>query len=93
MKRRTGLLLPLLAFPTLFASACKDTAKISKTQASGHVAFLAEIAAKDVAEVRTGLPQGADLLGAAWKADAAVGTDLKAAADALEIARPTITGS
>ncbi|HEX7668059.1 MAG TPA: hypothetical protein VF395_00665 [Polyangiaceae bacterium] len=85
MNRRTWLLLPCLV--TLLVSACKDTAKISKTQASAHVAFLAEIATKDVAEVRTGLPQGADLLGAAWKADPAVGTDLKAAADALEVAR------
>jgi hypothetical protein len=87
MNPRTWLLLPLIAFAALLSSACKDTAKISKTQASGHVAFLAEIATKDVAEVRTGLPQGAELLSAAWKVDPAVGTDLKAAADALEIAR------
>lgn len=84
MNRRTCLLIPLLA---LLVSACKDTAKISKTQASAHVTFLAEIATKDVAEVRTGLPQGAALMAAAWKADPAVGTDLKAAADALEITR------
>ena len=86
MKRRTWLLALALAL-TLVAPACKDTAKISRTQASAHVAFLAETVTKDVEEVRTGLQQGADLLAAAWKADPSMATDLTAAADALQMTR------
>jgi hypothetical protein len=84
MNRSTLLLLPLL---TLCVFACKDSAKISKTLATAHVAFLAEIATKDVAEVRAGLPPGAELMAAAWRAEPSLGTDLKAAAEALQITR------
>jgi hypothetical protein len=83
--KRTALLLLVLA--TTVAPACKDTAKISMSEASAHVAFLAEAVSRDVEEVRLGLPQGADLLAASWKADPSLVTDLKAAADALEATR------
>jgi hypothetical protein len=84
MSRRTLLALLTLS---LLSPSCKDTAKISMTQASTHVAFLAENATKDVEEVRTGLPQGADLLAASWKADPSIGTDLNALSDALQTTR------
>src|SRR5882672_9832971 len=84
MKRRAIL---LLVFAITGIPACKDTAKISMTEASAHVAFLAGAVGRDVEEVRHGLPQGADLLAASWKADPSGATDLKAAADSLEAVR------
>ena len=73
----------LLLFPT----ACKDTTKLSLEKATGDVSFLVETTRKDVGEVRSGLPAGADALAAAWKADASIATDSKAAQRALEDAR------
>jgi hypothetical protein len=70
----------------LGAAGCKDTAKISIEHARGHVAFLAETAAKDVEEVRAGLPAGAEVVGSWWKTQS-LESDLKAAQDSLEAAR------
>lgn len=70
----------------LSTAGCKDTAKISIEHAKGHVAFLAETVAKDVEEVRAGLPAGAEVVGSWWKTQA-LESDLKAAQDSLEAAR------
>lgn len=66
--------------------ACKDTGKISVGHAKDHVAFLAEAVAKDVEEVRSGLPAGADVVAAWWKSQA-LESDPRAAQDSLEAAR------
>jgi len=87
LRRLSRVGLGACAATFLLVSGCKDTAKISATQATAHVAMLAETAQKDVAEVRSGLPQGAELMGAAIAADATVRTDPKAAAEALRNAR------
>lgn len=86
---RRARLLPL-ALALACAIACKDTTKISLEKASSHVGFLVETIKKDVEEVRSGLPAGAAALGAAWKADAAIGSDAKATQRALENARRTV---
>jgi hypothetical protein len=67
--------------------ACRDTGKLSVERAKTHAAFLVETVAKDVEEVRGGLPQGADALGAKWKAEPSLDTDLKSVQYALEDAR------
>lgn len=65
---------------------CRDTGKLSAEQATQHAAFLVETIAKDVGEVRSGLPGGAEVVAAAW-ASQPLDSDPKAAADALESAR------
>lgn len=57
MRRATLLFLTTLAL--LGALGCENPAKKSASEARGHVAFLAAAAARDVDEVRKGLPEGA----------------------------------
>jgi hypothetical protein len=66
---------------------CGNTTKLSMVRAEAHVGFLVETAAKDVEEVRRGLPQGADQLGAQWKTQPTLEADLKEVHQALEVAR------
>jgi hypothetical protein len=68
-------------------AACKDTGKLSAARASEHVSFLVETAAKDVEEVRNGLPEGAKVLATRLKNDPALPKDLNAVRDSLELAR------
>lgn len=70
----------------LVLSACKDSGKISAAHAKEHVTFLAETVAKDVEEVRAGLPAGAEVVAAWWKSQA-LESDPRAAQDSLEAAR------
>lgn len=57
--RRAAAVFALLA-PGLFG--CEDSGKASAERARDHVAFLKEQAEQDVAEVRAGLPKGAEHL-------------------------------
>src|SRR4051794_8890326 len=68
-------------------AACKDTGKFSAVHAGEHVGFLVETAAKDVEEVRHGLPEGAQILAGRLKSEPALAKDLNAVRDALELAR------
>lgn len=68
-------------------AACKDTGKESAARASEHVGFLVETVAKDVEEVRHGLPEGAQILASRLKSEPALAKDLNAVRDALEVAR------
>jgi hypothetical protein len=68
-------------------AACKDTGKVSAARASEHVGFLVETVAKDVEEVRHGLPEGAQVLAARLKSEPALAKDLNAVREALELAR------
>src|SRR5690349_18422750 len=86
-RRRRGLLLALGIVAFSLAVGCKDAVKLSVEKASSHASFLVETIKKDVDEVRSGLPSGADALGAAWKADPAIGTDPKATQRSLEDTR------
>lgn len=74
--------LPLLAG----ALGCTDEGKVSAERASAHAKFLAPVTEKDVAEVRSGLPQGAPYLEGLWAKSETV-LDPEAARDALTKAR------
>ncbi|MBN2194162.1 MAG: hypothetical protein JW751_15200 [Polyangiaceae bacterium] len=50
--------------------ACSDPGKVSAEAAKEHVTKLVEVSAKDVEEVRTGLPEGAKLMVALWNTPA-----------------------
>lgn len=58
-------------------TACDDAAETSRTKAAEHVTWLVEKTESDVAEVRKGLPKGADAVAARWQkklpADAGAG--------------------
>lgn len=47
---------------------CEDAGKVSAERARPHVEFLSRAAKQDVEEVRTGLPQGAELLSELFRA-------------------------
>jgi hypothetical protein len=85
--RLRSALLALVAVAGAGVAACKDTGKLSAAQASEHVAFLVDTAAKDVEEVRNGLPEGAKILATRLKKDPALPKDLNAVRDSLELAR------
>lgn len=70
--------------------SCKDTTKISMEKAASHASFLVETVNKDVAEIRSGLPAGAEALAAAWKSDSTIETDSKVAQRALDDTRKKI---
>jgi hypothetical protein len=86
--RSLALVLSILGLG--LCTACKDSTKLSVAKASAHAGFLAETIKKDVGEVRPGLPVGAEALAQAWKADATIETDSKAAQRALEDARKKV---
>jgi hypothetical protein len=81
----------ILALVTLLGgagvAACKDSGKVSAAHASEHVAFLVDTVAKDVEEVRQGLPQGAEALAERIKKDPSLMKDLNNVRDSLELAR------
>jgi hypothetical protein len=77
----------VVVFLSCTLPGCYDPGKTSMDHAKVHAAYLLETIAEDVEEVRRGLPQGADVLAAEWKAEPELGTDPKAARDALEKAR------
>jgi hypothetical protein len=66
MAARAGLV--ALAFT--LASACTDSTKVSREQATQHVELLARTAAEDVAEIRKGLPEGSKQLVGLFRARA-----------------------
>src|SRR5258706_15095454 len=81
-----GSALVTIIVVTLLATSCSDPGKVSVEKARAHAQFLAETVTKDVDEVRSGLPAGAEVVGAWWKSQA-LDTDPKAAQDSLEAAR------
>src|ERR1700759_4630722 len=66
----------LVVFAGTGVAACKDTGKFSAARAAENVAFLADTVAKDVDEVRKGLPAGAQILSERLKKDPALTKDL-----------------
>jgi hypothetical protein len=76
------------ALPLLLV-ACSKSAELSKAKAAEHARALAKIAEADVAEVRTGLPEGAKHLAQRY-ADANPADDPEQARLALEKARNAV---
>lgn len=77
----------LCALPLLVSAlGCTDEGKVSAERASAHARFLAPVTEKDVAEVRSGLPQGAPFLEGLWAKSETV-LDPEAARDAINKAR------
>jgi hypothetical protein len=87
MHRRSFLAFILTCLVGAGVAACKDTGKLSAVRANEHVGFLVEIVAKDVEEVRHGLPEGAQVLSGRLKSEPGIAKDLNAVRDALELAR------
>ena len=85
--RSFALALLFMAFGSAGVAACKDTGKLSAARAAEHVAFLVDTVGKDVEEVRSGLPKGAQLMATQLGRDPAIVKDPNAVKDALEIAR------
>ena len=77
----------LLALGSALASCSKSSA-VSAEKASEHVAFLAKAVETDLAEVRTGMPKGAELLKGYF--DAGEFQDATAARDQLERTRSKV---
>lgn len=69
------------------ALGCENTAKKSAQEARGHVSFLAEAAARDVNEVRRGLPGGAKHLEELFRSAAPGVPDPQTAAKSMARAR------
>ncbi|HEX3597866.1 MAG TPA: hypothetical protein VHU80_22310 [Polyangiaceae bacterium] len=85
--RRTALLTFSVLLAGAGVAACKDSGKVSAARAGEHVAFLVDTVSKDVAEVRRGLPLGAEALAARIKNDPDLPKDLDNVRDSLELAR------
>lgn len=69
------------------SSACKKPSAVSAEKAKGDVVALAQAAHNDVAEVRSGLPQGAKFLLPIFATGKPANEDPKGARSALETAR------
>lgn len=85
--------LSLAVFVAVFVAGlpgCKDTGKFSADQARQHVLFLAETVSKDVEEVRSGLPAGAEVIATWWKSSP-LEADPRAAQDSLEAAKRKVS--
>jgi hypothetical protein len=67
--------------------ACEADPEVSMKHASEHAAFLADVAKRDVEEVRVGLPQGVKYLEPLWKEGRDPAKAPDAAKNALERAR------
>ncbi len=83
---RSGLQGPLgwyLAVSLLVVPGCDNTGKESLARASEHSHALVELAKQDVAEVRSGLPLGAQELAKRWASE---GVDLTSDAEAARAA-------
>lgn len=65
------------------SSSCESTGAESVTRALGHAKALVAIANQDVAEVRSGLPAGADVLAKSWAAGSDPMDDPESARQAL----------
>src|SRR5215467_135869 len=71
--------------------ACKDQAKESAANASANVAFLVDLANKDVGEVERGLPQGSKKLEALFAKGADPRQDVAGVRQALLRLRKEVT--
>lgn len=88
MVRRAQRAVPLLLLPWLGLFACERTNDVSVARAVAHARALADIARQDAAEIRKGLPVGAQELGKRWAAGGIdLTVDAAAAREALEQAR------
>lgn len=76
------------ALPLLVAFGCDNSGQESLARASEHSHSLVELAKRDVAEVRSGLPLGAEELAKRWASEGVdLTSDAEAARDALNHAR------
>lgn len=82
-----GLLASAAFAVALFMTGCKDEGKESATRATAHASSLAALAARDVAEVREGLPTGAAQLASLYAGGADPKADLGAVRNALRRVR------
>src|ERR1700753_1728862 len=71
----------------LIASACKKQSTVSAEKASASIGVLTKSAHEDVAQVRSGLPQGAKFLLPLFTTGKPAADDPQAARSALETAR------
>jgi hypothetical protein len=78
----------LLALGSAAVIGCSKSSAVSAEKASEHVAFLAKAVETDLAEVRTGMPKGAELLKGYF--DAGEFQDATAARDQLERTRSKV---
>jgi hypothetical protein len=69
------------------SSGCESTGAESVTRAVGHAQALVAIAKQDVAEVRAGLPAGAEVVAKSWAAGSEPMADPESAREALTEAR------
>jgi hypothetical protein len=70
---------------------CEDSGEISRAAAMAHADMLVQTAARDVAEVRQGLPEGVKKLEATWaKSGERLGEDPAALRDAMETTRNAV---
>jgi hypothetical protein len=84
MKRSWVVALALVAFAfVLVASGCTDKAKVSEKAAHANLDALITITNADVAQIETGLPQGAQKLASLWANGADPRQDLRAVRSAL----------
>lgn len=67
--------------------ACSNSGKLSAERAGQHVEHLSEIVQKDVAEVRSGLPEGAKQMASAFTGDSDPTKDPELAKQTLESVR------
>ena len=82
-----GVSLAVLLFAATFSVGCKKQSAVSAEKAKGDVVALAQAAHSDVAEVRSGLPQGAKFLLPIFATGKPASEDPKGARSALETAR------
>jgi hypothetical protein len=82
MKRSWVIALVLVLVP-FAASACTDKAKVSEKAAHANLDALVTITNADVAQIETGLPQGAQRLASLWASGADPRQDLRAVRSAL----------
>src|SRR6202008_669627 len=74
----------------LLCLSCEDGGEVSAAHAARHVEGLVSTVAADVAEIRAGLPQGADHVAELWKAETPPQQDLPAVRSALLRAREKV---
>jgi hypothetical protein len=67
----------------LMIHGCEGTGQASVSRALAHASFLVDIAKRDVSEIRSGLPQGADVIAKSWAEGPDLTTDPEAARAAL----------
>jgi hypothetical protein len=86
-RRQTGACRWLGSLLLLLLAGCEGTDQESVARALGHARGLVEISRKDVAEVRQGLPQGAQELARLWADGDDLSGDPEAARRALNVVR------